>query len=78
LAVNTNEGPATVGVISPGRYTFVAESEEHVSLITGSLTVRIPGKPERNVTTGESYIVPRQTSFDVEATDDVAYICYYR
>ncbi|HYY94809.1 MAG TPA: pyrimidine/purine nucleoside phosphorylase [Pyrinomonadaceae bacterium] len=75
LRLNMEEGDATIGVITKGRCTFSAESEEHVS---GQLRVRLPGREWKVVRTGEKYAVPRSSSFDVEALSDAAYICYYK
>jgi uncharacterized protein YaiE (UPF0345 family) len=77
LEVQTAEGRATVGVITPGRYIFDAQFEEHVRIITGALLVILPGLRQQQFVAGETYIVPRNSSFEVEATDDVSYICYY-
>ena len=78
LEVHTPDGSATVGVITPGRYAFETQSEEHVRLITGTLSVTLPGRSKQQFFAGQTYVVPRHSSFEVEATDDVAYICYYR
>ena len=78
LGLNTEEGYATVGIITEGQYTFSAESEEHVVIVSGQLRVKLPGQEWRVVRTGEKYVVPRNSSFDVEALSDAAYICYYK
>ena len=78
LGLNTKEGYATVGVVTAGRYTFYAEYEEHVAIVSGQLRVKLPGREWRVVRTGEKYVVPRNSSFDVEALGDAAYICYYK
>lgn len=68
---------ATIGVILPGAYTFSADFEEHVTLIEGTLRVRIRDrwlKVDRN----ETYVVPRGNSFEVRAEEQTAYVCYYR
>ena len=44
LGVNTEDGYATVGVITPGQYTFFAESEEHVTSVSGQLRVKLPNQ----------------------------------
>jgi hypothetical protein len=62
----------------PRRYTFDVQSEEHVRLITGTLSVTLPGQPKQQFLAGQTYVVPRHSSFEVEAIGDVAYICYYR
>jgi hypothetical protein len=78
LALTTRDGPATVGVITPGHYTFSTEFEEHVVISTGTLRVRLPQQEWRTVGAGETYVVPPQCSFEVEAEADVSYVCYYR
>ena len=70
LGLDTEEGYATVGVITEGRYTFSAEYEEHVVIVSGQLRVRLPGREWKVVRTGEKYVVPRSSSFDVEAISD--------
>ncbi|MEW6457320.1 MAG: pyrimidine/purine nucleoside phosphorylase [Acidobacteriota bacterium] len=52
--------------------------EEHVTIITGSLRVKLPGEDWKTVKRNEKYIVPPKSSFEVEASADVAYICYYK
>jgi hypothetical protein len=78
LGLNTEEGYAIGGVITEGRYTFSAGSEEHVVIVSGQLRVRLPGQEWKVVRTGEKYVVARSSSFDVEALCDAAYICYYK
>jgi hypothetical protein len=78
LALMTKDGPATVGVITPGRYTFSTEFEEHVVIATGTLRVRLPQQEWKTIAESETYQIPRRCSFDVEADADVSYICYYR
>jgi purine/pyrimidine-nucleoside phosphorylase len=78
LSVNTEDGYATVGVITPGQYTFFAESEEHVTIVSGRLHVKLPNQDWSIVRSGEKYVVPYNSSFDVKAENDLAYICYYK
>ena len=78
LGLNVEEGYATVGVITEGQYTFSAESEEHVVIVSGQLRVKLPGHEWKVVRTSEKYVVPRNSSFEVEASSDAAYICYYK
>ncbi len=55
-----------------------ARAEEQVVIISGQLSVKLPGQGWELVQKGESYVVPRNTSFEVEADSDAAYICYYK
>jgi purine/pyrimidine-nucleoside phosphorylase len=78
LGLNSEEGHATVGVITQGRYTFSTEAEERVVIITGQLRLKLRGEEWNVVRKGEDYVVPRDSSFDVEADNDVGYVCYYK
>jgi hypothetical protein len=78
LAVNTSEGPATAGVIEPGKYTFKTDSEERMQVVAGTLKAKLPGAAWQTFVTGQFFIVPAHASFDVEAAGDVAYLCHYK
>jgi purine/pyrimidine-nucleoside phosphorylase len=78
LGLNTEDGYATVGVITEGQYTFLAESEERVTIVSGQLRVKLPDEDWKVVRKNEQYIVRANSSFAVETTSDVSYICYYK
>ncbi len=78
LGLNTSEGPATVGVIEPGKYTFKTDSEERMQIIAGTLKAKLPGAAWQAFARGQFFVVPSQASFDVEAAADVAYLCHYK
>jgi hypothetical protein len=78
LAVNTPEGPATVGVIEPGKYTFKTDSEERMHVVVGTLKAKLPDAAWQAYSKGQFFVVPAHASFDVEAAADVAYLCYYK
>jgi len=78
LALTEKEGPTTIGVIEPGAFTFSTSSEERMTLISGSMKVRLPGSDWKLFVAGEGFVVASGASFDVEAKADVAYICRYR
>ena len=73
------KGPATVGVITPGSYSFNTGTEETMSVLSGVLFARLPGKkgfvPYK---AGRRFKVAAQSSFDVRADADVAYLCTYK
>lgn len=77
LGFNSADRRATVGVITPGRYTFSTETEENVVIIAGQLHVKLPGEEWKVVRKDGNYRVARDSSFEVEADSDAAYICYY-
>ena len=78
LGLSTPEGVATVGVIEPGKYTFRTGTEELMHVVAGTLKAKLPGGGWQTFAKSQSFVVPAQASFDVEAAADVAYICYYR
>jgi uncharacterized protein YaiE (UPF0345 family) len=78
LAVNTPEGYATVGVIEPGKYTFKTDSEERMQIVAGTLKAKLPGGSWQSFSIAQTFVVPANASFDVEAVADVAYICHYK
>jgi purine/pyrimidine-nucleoside phosphorylase len=78
LGVNTPQGYATVGVMEPGQYTFKTDCEEHIIVIAGSMKVKLPDGQSRQASAKDEFIVPPNVSFQVDASADVAYICYYK
>ena len=44
IALQTATLPATVGVMQPGEYTFGTSQFETMSIISGALTVKLPGE----------------------------------
>lgn len=79
LALVVDGVSATVGVMEPGKYTFSTSSEEHMTITAGVLNVQLPGDSERHeYAAGDTFIVAPGKSFEVEAAQDVAYICLYR
>lgn len=78
LSLSETAGPATVGVIEAGAYAFSTSAEERMTLITGSMRVKLPDCEWKSLTAGEGFIVPAKATFEVEAAGDVAYICRYR
>ena len=78
LALITEEGNATVGVISPGRFSFSTSSEEHMIVTSGKLKVKLPNQDWKTMGKNSEWIVPANSSFDVEVDKDVSYICYYK
>jgi uncharacterized protein YaiE (UPF0345 family) len=78
LSVNAALGPATVGVIVPGHYSFGTDCEEHMHVVAGSLRAKLPGGEWKAYEQGQYFIVPPNVKFEVEAAADVVYLCYYK
>lgn len=78
VALTTEDGPATVGVISPGEYEFSTTSYEYMTVLNGELKVLFPGKDEWvTVEQLETFEVAPDATFKAEASADVAYMCLY-
>ena len=79
LAFQTAEGPATVGVMAKGEYEFGTLSKEIVTVITGKLTVRLPGSQEwKEYKSNDTFIVEANKKFELKVTQESSYLCLYR
>lgn len=78
LAFDSVSGGATVGVMQAGSYTFNTGKKELMTVVSGSLTVKIPGIDEWQLfQAGESFEVPANSSFDLIVYVDTAYLCQF-
>ncbi len=79
LAFNTGNDKATVGVMAAGEYEFSTDSIEHVTLISGDMSVKLPNENDwRSITPNETFIVEGNVSFLVKTGCDTAYLCLYK
>jgi uncharacterized protein YaiE (UPF0345 family) len=73
------EGNATVGVMEPGEYEFNTTSIEYMTIISGALSVLLPGADTwRIYGKGETFSVPAHARFGLEVAEQTAYVCFYR
>lgn len=77
LGLSTEKGPATVGVMKKGIYTFSASTPETMVVISGVLKVKQPDGSYLAYEAQEEFEVAAGTSFEVSCEEDAAYICYY-
>jgi len=77
IAFDTATLPATVGVMAAGDYVFNTADKEKMTVVSGSLTITLAGQEPRTYKTGESFDVDANSSFDVNVTEDSAYLCLY-
>lgn len=79
IAFTTAEGPATVGVMAKGEYEFGTSTQEVMTLISGRLTVRLPGSDDwKAYGKGESFTVGPNLKFQLKVEAETAYLCLYR
>jgi hypothetical protein len=78
IAFQSETLAATVGVMAPGDYTFNTGAKEKMTVVSGSLTVILPGEStEKTYNAGESFDVVENSAFDVKVTVETAYLCLY-
>lgn len=70
--------PASVGVMAPGEYHFGTEAAERMEVISGALTVLLPGEGEwQTFSAGQGFDVPANSGFDLQVEVNTAYLCVY-
>lgn len=79
LAFQTEEGPATIGVMAKGDYEFGTSTKEIMTVITGKLTVRLPGSEEwKEYMPYDTFVVEANKKFNLRVDRDTSYLCLYR
>ncbi len=78
IALQTATLPATVGVMQPGEYTFGTSQFETMTVISGALTVQLPGETQwQTYAAGDSFTVEAGREFKLQVAVDTAYFCTY-
>ena len=78
IAFQTATLPATVGVMAPGEYTFGTSQREYMTVVSGTLAVKLPGEAAFKIfNEGDTFIVEANKSFDLQVEIDTAYLCKY-
>lgn len=69
----------SVGVILPATLTFNTGTAEIMECVAGSCRARLKGESEwKTYTTGESFEVPGDSSFDIEVSGEpYHYVCHF-
>lgn len=79
IAFQTDTLPATVGVMAPGEYEFGTSQHETMQVISGALTVKLPGSDTwQTFAAGDTFEVPANSRFQLKVAVDTAYLCLYR
>lgn len=78
IAFSTVDGPATLGVMAPGEYEFSTSTVEIMTVVSGVMTVRLPGEQEwKDYKPFDSFTVSKDATFFLRIPSDAAYICRY-
>ncbi len=79
LAFTSPEGPATIGVMAPGDYEFGTSTVEIMTVISGSMDIKLPGSDAwKNIQSGENFEVAANIKFGVRIPTETAYLCLYK
>jgi len=79
LAFKSGNDNATIGVMAAGEYEFGTNTVEHMTLISGDMSVKLPGEDNwRDIAVNETFIVDANVSFLVKLSSDSAYLCVYK
>ena len=79
IAFTTAEGPATIGVMAAGEYEFGTSTIELMTVISGTLSVKLPGSDNwSNYGPAQTFTVEANQKFHVKADSDTSYLCLYR
>jgi uncharacterized protein YaiE (UPF0345 family) len=78
IAFQGEKLPATVGVMAAGEYEFGTSQVETMTVISGALTVKLPGAADwAEFKAGSTFQVPANAKFQLKVTADAAYLCTY-
>jgi len=79
IALESAEGTATVGVMAAGEYEFGTSTIEVMTVISGKLTILLPGESEwKTYKKFETFVVDKGVKFQVKAEEDTPYLCLYK
>jgi len=69
---------ATLGVIFPSTLSFDAKTRETMEIVTGGCRVRHAGSDEwMTYLEGQRFVVPANSSFEIEVSEFMEYVCHY-
>lgn len=79
IGFDSTEGKATVGVMAPGEYEFGTSTIEIMKVVSGKLTVKLPGSGEwKDFGPGAEFTVNKDQKFQLKVAVDTAYLCLYK
>jgi uncharacterized protein YaiE (UPF0345 family) len=68
----------SVGVILPSSLVFNTGAPEIMELVAGECRITLKGETEaKTYKGGESFSVPGDSSFQIEVTDTLHYVCHF-
>jgi uncharacterized protein YaiE (UPF0345 family) len=68
----------SVGVILPSTLTFNPDAPERMEIVAGSCRYKLAGAADwKTVKAGESFDVPGKSSFQIEQSEPLHYVCHF-
>jgi uncharacterized protein YaiE (UPF0345 family) len=78
IAFETQTLPATIGLMAAGDYEFGTSQFETMTVISGALTVQLPGNEQwQTFSPNQQFTVEANQRFKVQVKSDTAYLCTY-
>ena len=78
IGLEDSNGKATIGAMAIGEYEFATSTKELMTVVSGALTIKLPGSEEwKTYTPGESFEVEKELSFGVKVAEASSYLCRY-
>ncbi|HCT86202.1 MAG TPA: hypothetical protein DF296_13505 [Candidatus Margulisbacteria bacterium] len=78
LSLTTADGPATVGVMKSGEYDFGTSTKEIMTVISGTLRVKLPGHDWELFSSKDSFVIDANQRFQVKVEAEASYLCIYK
>ncbi len=79
IAFTDNGDAATIGVMADGDYEFGTSTIEHMTLVSGKMSVILPGENDwREIALNETFTVDANVTFQVRVSGDTSYLCRYK
>lgn len=68
----------TLGIITPGSYTFEVGEREVVKLLRGTAQICLPGENEfHEVAEGQTFVITENSEYQIRTYEIVEYLCDY-
>lgn len=79
MALENEDGKATVGVMAAGEFEFGTSTIEYMTVVSGSMTVLLPGEKEwKTYAPFQTFVVPAGQKFKLKLEHPAAYRCIYK
>jgi len=79
MAFSNSEGKATIGIMAKGEYEFGTSTVEYMTVVSGEMTVLLPGESDwKSYKSYETFVVQKDSKFKLIIDADCAYKCIYK